>query len=407
MESNGDNKIEIADIFRKYGSAFREKYSLPLHYIKVMNLISVCRTSALGGHIEKCDECGYQRNAYNSCRNRHCPKCQYAAKDRWLSDRKSELLPVGYYHIVFTIPDKLNRLVLLNKRLMYGILFKSASETLLSLGRDVKHIGCAIGIIAVLHTWGQNLMEHPHLHCIVTGGGLDRRGEKWIKAKKAKHKEFFIHVNVISKLFKNKFLYYLKKAYKNDELVFAGSIIELGNRKAFWELLNDLYSKKWITYCKRPFGGPESVLEYLGRYTHRVAISNSRIKGLKDGKVTFEWKDYRDNNKKKQMEVTAVEFIRRFMLHILPENFYKIRYYGILSNRNKRRDIAKSSEILRRNDSAEAEKDEVSTTDAENEEYIEQRLPKWRKCPNCKVGIIYYGYYGNRHFLSSIKIRAA
>lgn len=404
MESNGKNKIEIGDIFRKYGSAFRAAYRVPQRYIKIINIISCCRTSALGGHIERCSKCGYKRNAYNSCRNRHCPKCQYAAKDRWLSARKSELLPVSYYHIVFTIPDKLNRLILQNKGLMYGILFKSASETLLTLGRDVRHIGGEIGIISVLHTWGQNLMEHPHLHCIVTGGGLDRSCEKWIKAKKAKHNEFFIHVNVISKLFKHKFLYYLKKAYKNNELVFAGSIIELGDLRAFRGLLNELYSKKWITYCKRPFGGPESVLEYLGRYTHRVAISNSRIKELKDGKVIFEWKDYRDNNKKKQMEVTAVEFIRRFMLHILPENFYKIRYYGILSNRNKRRDIAKSREILQRNDSAEAEKDEASTTDAEKEEDIGQSLPKWRKCPNCKAGII---YYWNRHFLSSIKIRAA
>ncbi|HAB54254.1 MAG TPA: IS91 family transposase [Ignavibacteriales bacterium] len=385
--------MEIADIFRKYGGAFREKYRLPLHYIKVMNLISVCRTSSLGGHLEKCDQCGYQRNAYNSCRNRHCPKCQYAAKEKWIDQRKSELLPIPYYHIVFTIPEELNNITLINKKEMYSILFKSASETLLVLGKDPKHLGAEIGIIAVLHTWGQNLMDHPHLHCIVTGGGLSKDKRKWIKAKKAKHKNFFIHVNVLSDLFKKKFLYYFKKAQKNKELRFIGKISELNEYKVFQRMLNELYTKKWITYCKRPFGGAEKVVEYLGRYTHRVAISNNRIKRMENHKVVFAWKDYRDKDTRKEMELPAVEFIRRFMLHILPENFYKIRYYGILSSRNKQKDIARCREILGVVNEKEPKKVEIAQTRLDKE-----ILVGTSQCPNCRVGTM--------HFLR-INIRAA
>jgi len=397
METNGENgkekRIEIADIFRKHGGAFREKYRLPLHYIKVMNLISVCRTSSLGGHLEKCDQCGYQRNAYNSCRNRHCPKCQYAAKEKWIDQRKSELLPIPYYHIVFTIPEELNNITLINKKEMYSILFKSASETLLVLGKDPKHLGAEIGIIAVLHTWGQNLMDHPHLHCIVTGGGLSKDKSKWIKAKKAKHKNFFIHVNVLSDLFKKKFLYYFKKAQKNQELKFIGKISELNEYKVFQRMLNSLYAKKWITYCKRPFGGAEKVVEYLGRYTHRVAISNNRIKRMKNNKVVFEWKDYRDKDTTKEMELPAVEFIRRFMLHIVPENFYKIRYYGILSSRNKQKDIARCREILGVVKEMEPKKAEITQT------WIDKEiLVGTSQCPNCRAGTM--------HFLR-INIRAA
>ena len=388
METNGENgkgkTIEIADIFRKYGSVFREKYRLPLHYIKVMNLVSVCRTSALGGHLEKCDQCGYQRNAYNSCRNRHCPKCQYAAKEKWIDRRKSELLPVPYYHIVFTIPEELNNITLVNKRVMYSILFKSASETLLVLGKDPKHLGAEIGIIAVLHTWGQNLMDHPHLHCIVTGGGLSRNKSKWVKAKKARHKNFFIHVNVLSDLFKKKFLYYFKKAQRDKELKFTGRLSELNERKVFQRLLNNLYAKKWITYCKRPFGGAEKVVEYLGRYTHRVAISNNRIKRMENDKVVFEWKDYRDNNTCKEMELPAVEFIRRFMLHILPENFYKIRYYGLLGSRNKEQNIFKCRELLGVVKNKEIKKVEIVRALHDKETLIDYGL-----CPNCRVGTMH------------------
>ncbi|HAY34159.1 MAG TPA: IS91 family transposase [Bacteroidetes bacterium] len=380
--------MEVADIFRKYGSGFREKYRLPLHYIKVMNLISICRTPAMGGHIEKCDECGYQRNAYNSCRNRHCPKCQYGTKEKWIEQRKRELLPIPYYHIVFTIPEELNKVTLINKKVIYSILFKSASETLLLLGKDPKHLGAEIGIIAVLHTWGQNLMDHPHLHCIVTGGGLSRDKSQWIGAKKGKFKNFFIHVNVLSDLFKKKFLYYFKKAQKNKELKYTGKISELKDPKVFQRILNSLYAKKWITYCKRPFGGAEKVVEYLGRYTHRVAISNNRIKRIENNKVVFEWKDYRDNNRRKEMELPAVEFIRRFMLHILPENFYKIRYYGLLSCRNKRKEIASSREILgvNANESLLGKNKETDKTET-TQSWFDKEIPiSYENCPNCRVG---------------------
>jgi len=276
---------------------------------------------------------------------------------------------------------------------MYSILFKSASETLLVLGKDPKHLGAEIGIIAVLHTWGQNLMDHPHLHCIVTGGGLSKDKRKWIKAKKAKHKNFFIHVNVLSDLFKKKFLYYFKKAQKNKELRFIGKISELNEYKVFQRMLNELYTKKWITYCKRPFGGAEKVVEYLGRYTHRVAISNNRIKRMENHKVVFAWKDYRDKDTRKEMELPAVEFIRRFMLHILPENFYKIRYYGILSSRNKQKDIARCREILGVVNEKEPKKVEIAQTRLDKE-----ILVGTSQCPNCRVGTM--------HFLR-INIRAA
>jgi len=281
---------------------------------------------------------------------------------------------------------------------MYNILFKSASETLLVLGKDPKHLGAEIGIIAVLHTWGQNLMEHPHLHCIVTGGGLSKDKSKWVKAKKAKHKNFFIHVNVLSDLFKKKFLYYFKKAQKNKELKFIGKISELNEYKVFQSMLNSLYTKKWITYCKRPFGGPEKVLEYLGRYTHRVAISNNRIKRMENNRVVFEWKDYRDNNTRKEMELPAVEFIRRFLLHILPENFYKIRYYGILSSRSKQKAIARCRELLGVAKDKEPKEAEIVQTCSDRELPNKEISVGYNQCPNCKVGTM--------HFLG-INIRAA
>ncbi|VAX20618.1 Mobile element protein [hydrothermal vent metagenome] len=367
MKSKG---IEISDVFREYGSEFRNIYHLPENQTSIMNLIVNCRTAALGSHIEKCDNCGYETIAYNSCRNRHCPKCQYRAREEWIASRERELLPVPYYHIVFTIPEILNNLVLVNKRILYGILFKAASETLLTLSKDPKHLGAEIGIIAVLHTWGQNLMDHPHLHCIVPGGGLTQEGKKWKYSKKFKYSKFFIHVNIISDLFKKKFLYYFKKAYKNKELKFIGKAKSYDVIDEFYKLLNLLYDKKWITYCKRPFGGPEKVLEYLGRYTHRVAISNNRIKRIENEKVVFEYKDYRDN-KRKEMALSPVEFIRRFMLHILPEGFFKIRYYGILSSRKKKTALQRCRMILTKRKGKESQ----------NTETIKSF--RW-ECPKCK-----------------------
>ena len=339
-------EAEVADILREYGTAYRNDHKLTLQSHKAMNAIISCRTSGLGGHVDVCDSCGHERHFYNSCRNRHCPKCGSLARERWLLARNNHVLPIVYFHAVFTVPDSLNPIVLQNQRVLYNILFRSGTETLLELGRDPKHLGADIGIIAALHTWGQNLMDHPHLHCIVTGGGLSGDGIKWVRPKKTKKdKDFFVHVNVISDLFKKKFIAYLQKAYKTGGLKFTGRTEGLSSKKAFEQFKCELYKKKWVTYCKEPFSGAEKVLEYLGRYAYRVAISNSRIIEIHDEKVTFRWRDYRDDSVK-LMTISAYEFIRRFLLHILPEGFFKIRYYGILASRNLKTKLKRCKELL-------------------------------------------------------------
>jgi hypothetical protein len=332
MRSNG---IEIGDIFRQFGALYQQGHKLPSHHIKAMSAIERCRTKALGGHVNMCEECGHEQISYNSCRNRFCPKCQFLKREQWVLAREKHLLPISYFHIVFTLPDDLNRLCLVNQKVMYDMLFKAGSETISDLGKDEKHVGGKVGFLCVLHTWGQNLMDHPHLHCIVTGGGLSNDGTRWVEPKKTTvKKDFFIHVNVLSDLFKKKFLAYLKQAYQSGKLKFFGEIEPLAYRNKFQKLVKKLYNKKWNTYCKKPFGGPEKVLRYLGRYSHRVAISNSRIVKCEENKVTFKWRDYRDGSKNKLMTVNAFEFIRRFLLHILPKGYFKIRYYGLLSSRN-------------------------------------------------------------------------
>jgi hypothetical protein len=275
--------VEVADIFRKYGETYRQRYKLPLRMHKVMSAIERCRTAELGGHVEKCNECGHIRISYNSCRNRHCPKCQGLAREKWLVERKKELLPVQYFHAVLTIPNTLNPLALRNQKEVYSILFKAASETLLELGRDPKYLGAEIGFISILHTWGQNLMDHPHIHCIIPGGGLSLDGKRWISSKNG----FFIPVRVISRLFKGKFLAYLKNAYRAGKLQFEGTIQPQGQQVRFQRLVDDLYGKEWVVYCKPSFNSPIDIMEYLGRYTHRVAISNDRILKIDDGMVTF------------------------------------------------------------------------------------------------------------------------
>ena len=338
--------MELADIFRTYGSSYRASHPLPLRMHKVMNAIIHCRTSTLGGHLDRCDACGYQRPFYNSCRNRHCPKCGSLAKERWLMTRKESILPTVYFHTVFTIPDILNGLTLVNQRTVYNILFRSGSETLLELGIDNNHLGGEIGVIATLHTWGQNLMDHPHLHCIVTGGGLSKDGKKWkYPGRKKNGDAFFVHVNVLSDLFKKKFIAYLKEAYEKGDLKFEGKTSYLRSKTAFKRFINKLYRRKWITYCKKPFGGAENVLEYLGRYVYRVAISNKRLLKMDDGRVMFRWRDYRDG-KEKIMNLDVFEFIRRFLLHVLPEGFFKIRYYGILASRNLGTKLKRCKELL-------------------------------------------------------------
>lgn len=317
---------ELQDIFAQYGESYRLNHRLLPNQLKVIRAIETCRTSALGGHVDACDDCNFTRISYNSCRNRHCPKCQTINKERWIEARKDDLLNVGYFHVVFTIPDLINSVAYQNQRIVYNILFKAAAETLSELAADEKYLGAQIGFTAILHTWGQNLMHHPHLHCVVPGGGLNSCG-KWVNSRK----KFFIPVKVLSRKFRGKFLYYLKQA----KLHFYGSTAYLQDPRKFHDWMSSLYQKEWIVYCKPPFKNAGYVVEYLGRYTHRVAISNHRIVKLEDGTVTFKWRDYKDNNKQKEMHVIADEFIRRFLIHVLPSGFTRIRHYGFLSPRNK------------------------------------------------------------------------
>jgi hypothetical protein len=339
--------IEIQDIFIDFGMEFQKEHKLSPQQQKALRDIGNCRSAALGGHVDQCDTCGHIEISYNSCRNRHCPKCQNLNRERWLIDREQELLDVGYFHIVFTIPATLNPLALRNQKTIYNILFRAASESLRELAADPKYLGAEIGILAVLHTWGQNLMEHPHIHCLVPGGGLSPDGLRWINSSK----KFFIPVKVLSRKFRGKFLAFLKEAMKDGVLEFIGQITYLNDPSDFRALIDGLYQADWVVYSKKPFAGAAHVLRYLGRYTHRVAISNHRIvscKNAADGppsEVTFKYRDYRDN-KQKLMTITAQEFIRRFLLHILPSRFTKVRYYGIFGNRVRKTKIQVCQKLL-------------------------------------------------------------
>lgn len=330
----------MADILRQYGPDYRVSHNLPRKQLRSMHAIEVCRTAALGGHVDKCDCCGHLRISYNSCRNRHCPKCQFLRKDRWIQDRTQDLLPIPYFHVVFTIPSELNPVVLRNQTVMYDLLFRSVSETLMHLAKD--RLGAHIGFICILHTWGQNLMEHPHIHCVVTGGGLSPEENRWVSCRK----QFFLPVRVMSSLFRGKFLHYLKRIYESGQLLFPGIISTLAPSHAFRVFRRRLYHTKWVVYCKPPFNGPRGVLKYLGRYTHRIAISNDRILKVHNGRVSFLWRDYADGKKKKVMTLDVFEFIRRFLLHVLPDRFVKIRHYGLLANRKRRDTIAFCRQIL-------------------------------------------------------------
>ena len=333
---------EVADIFRQHGPAYRESHGLPGNHLRVMRAIEVCRTAVLGGHKDKCDHCGHLEISYNSCRNRHCPKCQTLAKEKWIDARGKDLLPVEYFHVVFTIPSELNPLVLLNRKVMYDLLFCSVSETLMDLANDRKHLGAKPGVICILHTWGQNLMEHPHVHCIVTGGGLSPDGESWVSCRKG----FFLPVMVMSALFRGKFLDHLKHCFKNGVLVFDSAIRHLKESETFESFRRHLYNKKWVVYCKPPFDGAKGVLQYLGRYTHRIAISNNRILANQNGKVSFLWRDYADDNRQKTMTLKADEFIRRFLLHVLPSRYVRIRHFGLLASRNRNNSLTLCRKLL-------------------------------------------------------------
>lgn len=336
--------LEVADIFRAHGPAYREVHGheMPLRHLRAMRAIELCRTAELGGHVDECDQCGALRISYNSCRNRHCPKCQCLDKERWLEARRKDLLPTSYFHLVFTLPEELRPLALRNQKVVYNLLFKAASQTLIKLGKDAKYLGAEIGCVAILHTWTQTLIDHPHIHCIVTGGGLSLDGKRWISSRKG----FLMPVKVLSSLFRGKFLHDLKGAYDSGRLKFPGKIEPLREKSSFKALLAGLYHQAWVVYCKPPLKRPEKVMDYLGRYTHRVALSNERLAKLEANQVTFRWRDSADHNKIKRMTLDVFEFIRRFLLHVLPDQFVKIRYYGILSHRNRKTKLLRCRKIL-------------------------------------------------------------
>ncbi|MGL4444957.1 MAG: IS91 family transposase [Alsobacter sp.] len=321
---------EVADVFRRYGDAYRRVHDGHLGRIerRVMSAIALCRTAALGGHVESCAACGFVRQAYNSCRNRHCPKCQGGARAAWLAARQAELLPVQYFHVVFTMPQAAAEIAFQNKRTVYALLFRAAAETLRRIAADPKHLGAEIGLVAVLHTWGQTLQHHPHLHCVVPGGGPSPDGTRWIACRPG----FFLPVRVLSRLFRRLFLDELRAAFDDGQLGFCNDLAPLAEPACFGRRLRDLRRAEWVVYAKPPFGGPDQVLAYLGRYTHRVAIANARLISVSGDAVAFRWKDYRHHGKAKVMVLDADEFIRRFLLHTLPDGFHRIRHYGFLAN---------------------------------------------------------------------------
>ncbi len=368
-------KWEVADIFRLHGKEYCCNHAMPLSHLKVMHSIQVCRTSWLGGHVEKCDSCGFKRHAYNSCRNRHCPKCQSLTKARWLEDRKSELLPVGYFHNVFTLPHELNPLALRNKKMVFNILFKAASETLLQFG--MNNIGGKLGFLCILHTWDQVLMDHFHLHCVIPAGALSIDKRRWIPTKK----NFLFRVDKLSLVFREKFIDYLESAFASGDLIFPGKIALLETQRGFTRLIDSLRENQWVVYSKKPFAGPEQVLDYIGRYTHRVAISNNRIIDVRNRSVTFAYRDRKNGDVSRSMTLKVDEFIRRFLLHVLPEGFVRIRHFGAIANRCKKENIQRIraltgvSEVL-------PEKTKKNTKDL----MLELTGTDINVCPCCKDG---------------------
>jgi putative transposase/transposase-like zinc-binding protein len=336
--------LEVADIVRAHGEEFRRAHaaSLSLGQKRVLRAIELCRTAALGGHLEQCDQCGHERNAYNSCANRHCPKCQSLARAEWLEKRRAELLPCEYFHVVFTLPAPLATLALQNKRQMYGLLFRATAETLQGIAADPKHLGAKIGFFCILHTWGQTLTAHPHLHCVVPGGGLSLDGNHWVACRPG----FFLPVRVLSRRFRTLYLRYLEQACAAGTLRFHGPLQHLSAPQALAHYLAPLRQTEWVVYAKPPFGGPAKVLDYLGRYTHRVAISNHRLQELQDGHITFSYKDYKHQHRHKRMTLSADDFLWRFLLHVLPQGFQRIRHYGLLGNRHRAENLARCRELL-------------------------------------------------------------
>jgi len=335
--------LEVADLIRRYGDRYRlETGSVSLAQRRVMRAIEQCRTAALGGHVEQCDRCQHVRVWYNSCRNRHCPKCQSLARAEWIERREAEVLDCPYFHVVFTVPEAIAEIASGNKAVVYGILFRAAAETLRTIAADPKHLGAEIGFFLVLHTWGQQLQHHPHVHGVVTGGGVSRDGTRWIACRPG----FFLPVRVLSRLFRRLFLHSLQQAFDAGRLHFAGTVAPLAEPAAFARHLEPARRTEWVVYAKRPFAGPRQVLDYVGRYTHRVAVSNNRLVDLTDDQVRFRWKNYRAESQVQTMTLAATEFIRRFLLHVLPTGFQRIRYYGLLGNRHRAEKLARCRALL-------------------------------------------------------------
>ena len=373
--------LEVAEIFRRVGPSYRRDHAgeLSRGQRRVMSAIELCRTAALGGHVERCDSCGHERIAYNSCRNRHCPKCQSLVREQWLQQRRTELLPVEYFHVVFTVPAEVAAIAYQNKAVVYDILFRATAETLRTIAEQPRFLGAEIGFIAILHTWGQNLLHHPHLHCVVPSGGLSPDGQRWVSCRPG----FFLPVRVLSRLFRRLFLELLTDAFERRKLHFFNGLSELQEPMAFARYLAPVRRAEWVVYAKPPFGGPERVLEYLGRYTHRVAIANSRLVEFTGEDVAFQWKDYRHESRQKVMRLPAEEFMRRFLLHVLPSGFQRIRHYGLLANRHREPKLQTCRQLLM------APPPEPRSAPADYRDRY-QRLTgvSLLQCPCCKAGIM-------------------
>jgi hypothetical protein len=363
--------LEVADLIRIAGDAFieRNRQWIGWKHVKVLLAISRCRTAALGGHLDECTRCGHRAISYNSCRNRHCPKCQTGARERWIAARQRELLPTRYVHVVFTLPRELAPLVLQNRKAVYDLLFRASAETLMEVAQDPRHLGAEIGFFSVLHTWNQKLGLHPHVHCVIPAGGLSLDHARWIRS----HYRFFLPVKVLSRVFRGKFVAGLKRAFRDGQLRFHGNLALLAQPKIFAAWVRPLFRKDWVVYAKRPFGGPQYVLQYLGRYTHRVAISNHRLLSFADGKVTIRWRDSAHNNKQKLLPLAVDEFLRRFLLHLLPQGFVRIRNFGFLANRRRATRLALCFHLLEARQDPPAQQDLSSTNDSTD---------LWR-CPKC------------------------
>jgi Putative transposase/Transposase zinc-binding domain len=376
-------KREVADIFRRYGEAYRQQHdgSLSTAQRRVMTAIEVCRTASLGGHLERCDSCSYERPAYDSCRNRHCPKCQSLERAAWVEKRSAEVLPTHYFHVVFSVPEQIASIAYQNKKVVYNILFRATAETLTTIAADPKHLGAEIGFFAVLHSWGQTLQFHPHLHCVVPGGGISPDGSRWISCRP----RFFLPVRVLSRLFRRLFLTYLQEAFDAGKLKFFSSLEALHDRQAFQHHLDSVRKVEWVVYAKPPFAGPKQVVDYVGRYTHRIAISNQRILDIENGHVKFTWRDYRDHNQPKIMTLSADEFIRRFLLHVLPSRFHRIRYYGFLANPHRQQKLELCRQLLDA-PAARADSSEPSKLEDYRDRYERLTGRSLRECPHCHRG---------------------